>query len=126
MRRTLIIVLAAALMAGGIATTARADAVTDCAGVQGKAFNTLFAAIFKEAGRACGKGSSGSPLAVSEGTMGTAAGKFYAAVGKGVDKSGPAACLITLENLDSPGIRITPVDLLTTVRSLADQACLVP
>jgi len=37
-----------------------------------------------------------------------------------------AACLITLENLDSPGIRITPVDLLTTVRSLADQACLVP
>jgi len=122
--RNAIIVLAVILTLAAATTSARADAVTDCGSTQGKAVVAVFAALFKEAARACGKGSAMNALAVSQATVGAAVGKFYASVGKGVDKSGPGSCLYNLDNLTTQNGRAS--DFFDTATSLAKQACLEP
>lgn len=104
----------------------RADAVTDCAKAQGKAYAAFVASVLTEAGRACGKGSTGAPSAVSEGAIGKAAGKFYAVVGKAVDQFGPASCAFTLATLDDDQPRADVDTTIATVVNAAKTACLVP
>ena len=98
MRRMLTITAAAALIVAGAGTTAFADAVTSCAAAQGKAVIAFTAALFKEISRACGKGSAGAPLEVSQAAVGAMAGKLYTALGKAVDKNGDTVCALTLSS----------------------------
>ena len=126
MRRAILILSAVALMTAGASTTVFADAVADCAKIQGTALTGLFGTIFKEAAKACGKGSALVPLAVSQAATGSATGKFYGKIGKGVDKLGSAACLINLTNVADPGLGVDPKTIYQTIVSLAGQACLVP
>jgi hypothetical protein len=124
MRKALIVAFAAILTIAATRTNVRADAVTDCAEIQGKAFVAVISALFKEGGRACAKGSAMNPLTISEAAIGAAVGKFYAGVGKGVDQSGLMSCFFTLENLSTQSGDAN--DFLGTARSFAKLACLKP
>ena len=126
MRKAIVVASAAVLMVAGASATVLGDPVTECAKIEGKALVGFFGALFKESGRACGQGSAMAPQAISQAAVGSMMGKLLSAVGKGVDKNGASSCLITLENLNSPGINIEPEQVVNTVRNLANQACLVP
>jgi hypothetical protein len=110
----------------GLPAVGRADAVTDCAKIQGKAFAIFLSNVTLAGGRACGKGSTGAPAVVSEGAVGAAAGKFYAAVGKSVDQFGPASCSFTLSGLNDPGVGADVESMLQIATGAAKAACLVP
>jgi len=124
--RIVIVTSLAALVIAAISTSALADPVTDCAAIEGKAFVALFNALFKEGGRACSKGSLAHPGPVSFAAAGSAAGKFYAAIGKALDKDGRSSCFVTLDNLGDVSINAEPEDLLNAMERVADQLCLVP
>ena len=124
--RTVIVTSLAALVIAGVSTSALADPVTDCAGLEGKAFVTLFNSLFKEGGRACSKGSFAHPGPVSFAVAGSTVGKFYAAIGKALDKDGRASCFVTLDNLSDNGINADPGSILNAMERVADQLCLVP
>ncbi len=126
MRKAIVVASAVVLLNAGANTAVFADAVTDCAKIQGKALAALFVSLFKEGGRACGQGSSMNPQTVSQAAVASMAGKLYAAIGKSVDKNGPASCFVTIDNLDQPAINVDPLNLLTATRALADSFCLVP
>jgi hypothetical protein len=121
-----IIGMAAFALAAACPAVGHADAVTDCAKAQGKAYAAFLASVLTEAGRACGKGSTGAPTAISEGAIGKAAGKFYAVVGKSVDQFGPASCAFTLATLDGPQPRADINTTIDTAINAAKIACLVP
>ncbi len=108
----------------GVARAAHADAVTECATAQAKALAGLSTDVTKEAARACGKGTAQAPLAISQGKAGTALGKLYAKLGKAVDKNGEPSCFINLAALSD--VAVGPTDVLDSMQSLADRACLVP
>jgi hypothetical protein len=76
------IAIASVVLVVGLPRAGHADAVTDCAKTQGKAYAAYSASIINAAARACGKGSTGAPAAVSQAAIGSAAAKFYAVVGK--------------------------------------------
>jgi hypothetical protein len=125
--RTVIVVTAVALLAAGVSpTVVHADPVTDCAAIEGKAFQGIFVALFKEIGRACAKGSAGHPGKISNAAIAAMVNKVYAAVGKGVDKSGPDSCWVRLDNLDVSPINLDPRSVLQQAINGANLVCLVP
>jgi hypothetical protein len=126
MRREIITAAMACALVVLCPNIGRADAVTDCAKAQGKAYAANFASIVIEAGRACGKGSTGAPAAVSEGAIGKAAGKFFAVIGKSVDEFGPTSCALTLGSLNDQGVGADLESQLNTAINAANIACLVP
>ncbi len=112
-------VAAAIIGVVAFAPCARADAVADCAKIQGKALAAVLDAVLKEGARACVAGAGGAPGPVSRKTMGVAIGKYLAGIGGGIDKFGDGACgygyfQLTAENIFSSAVRA------------ADQVCLVP
>jgi hypothetical protein len=119
MRRVLIVLPALVLLGVGTTSTpVRADAVTDCAKIQGKAYGVLFQGLFKEAIRACGKGVATAPRPISRRAVGTLTGKFLAGIGKGIDQFGEGVCGIGFTDLGHESV-------LSSAQDLANQACLV-
>ena len=110
----------------GAPAVGRADAVTDCAKLQGKAYASYLSSVILAAGHACGRGSTAAPAAVSQKELGSSAAKFYAAVGKSVDQFGPASCVFTLGNLDDAGVGSDVGSFLDVATDAANLACLVP
>jgi hypothetical protein len=119
MRKLLVAVSLGALLSVLAPTSVLADAVADCAKIQGKALAVLLDAVLKEGTRACAAGSGGAPQQVSRKTVGAIMGKYFAGVGAGIDKFGQGACGLDYFQVQAENI------LRSTVR-LADQVCLVP
>ncbi len=114
-----VVLSAAALLSTAVVATAHADAVADCAKIEGKALGGLLDAVIKEGTRACVAGAGGAPQLVSTKTVGAFMGKFYTGIGTGIDKFGAGVCAIGF-------LQVSVDNILSSTQNFSEQACLVP
>ncbi len=110
--------IAVALALAGASLAVSSDSVTSCGVAQLKAYNALYQALLKEATRACGAGSAGSPAPLDSAKLTAAETTFNTAVQNAIDQFGAPNCFITMA--------LTPGSTLSAAQGVADQLCIVP